>query len=155
MSKRPIAPLPTRRPESGIATRGSGFSLIELMIAMVLGLVVISGVVSVFLASQQSYRTNQALGDVQDGSRMAFELMARDIRDAGLTGCNNNGRVANVLQPSPTDWWGDWANAVHGYGPSQTDPAVAFGTASGSRGFRNGFAYAPGGGQHGIERRQQ
>ena len=115
----------------------SGFTLIELMVAMLLGLVVIGGVVSVFLANQRSYRTNQALGDVQDGSRIAFETMARDIRDAGLTGCSNNGRVANVLNNSPTGggtaWWANWNNAVVGFGGSQTDPAVAIGTAEKQR----------------------
>lgn len=133
MSTRLIILPDTVWPALGATRRTCGFTLIELMIAMVLGLIVISGVISVFLASQQSYRTNQALGDVQDGSRMAFELMARDIRDAGLTGCNNNGRVANVLKPSAVNWWADWGNAVHGYGATQTDPAVAIGTVTGTR----------------------
>lgn len=113
--------------------RAGGFTLVELMIAMLLGLVVIGGVVSVFIAGQRSYATNKAIADVQDGARIAFELMARDIRDAGLTGCNNNGRVANVLTNPTAQWYTDWNNAVHGYGPSQVDPAVAFGTAAGDR----------------------
>jgi len=108
-----------------------GFTLIELMVAMLLGLIVIAGVVSVFLAGQQSYRTNQALGDVQDGSRLAFEMMARDIRDAGLTGCNNNGRIANVLNPvAGSGWWTNLGVALIGYTTGQVDPAVAFGTTS-------------------------
>lgn len=107
-----------------------GFSLIELMIAMLLGLIVIGGVISVFLAGQRSYVTNTALEDVQDGSRIAFEMMARDIRDAGLTGCGNRDRVTNVLNNGPTaggtSWWADWSNAVHGYGTGTTtaDPAL-------------------------------
>jgi len=112
----------------------AGFTLIELMVAMLLGLIVIGGVVSVFLANQRSYRTNQALSDVQDGSRIAFEMMARDIRDAGLTGCNNNGRVANVVNPSGAAWWNDWSNAVRGYGSGTTaDPALTVGTAAGNQ----------------------
>ncbi|TAM60868.1 MAG: prepilin-type N-terminal cleavage/methylation domain-containing protein [Rhodanobacter sp.] len=111
--------------------RAHGFTLIELMVAMLLGLIVIAGVVSVFLAGQQSYRTNQALGDVQDGSRLAFEMMARDIRDAGLTGCNNNGRIANVLNPvAGSGWWTNLGVALIGYTTGQVDPAVAFGTTS-------------------------
>lgn len=106
-----------------------GFSLIELMIAMLLGLVVIGGVTSVFLAGQQTYRANEALSDVQDSSRIAYELVARDIRDAGLTACNNDGRVANVLKNQGTDWYANWGNALHGYDGSSTatqvDPAVA------------------------------
>lgn len=115
-----------------------GFTLIELMVAMLLGLIVIAGVTSVFLAAQQSYRTNQALGDVQDGSRISFEMMARDIREAGLAGCTNNGRIANVLSNGPNGsatpaWWADWSNAVHGYSAGQTDPAVTTGTGQGQR----------------------
>lgn len=113
-------------------TRASGFTLIELMIAMLLGLVVIAGVTSVFLAGQQSFRTNDSLAEVQDSSRVAFELMARDIREAGLTGCNSaNNRVTNVLANSPGNsaapaWWADWSNAVHGYdvSSSPSDPAL-------------------------------
>lgn len=114
----------------GPARSSPGFTLIELMVAMVLGLIVVGGVVSVFLANQRTYRTNQALGDVQDSSRLAFEMMARDIREAGLTGCNNNGRMANVLNNKSTAWWADWGNAVHGYGSgTAADPALTVGTA--------------------------
>ncbi|RCS31264.1 prepilin-type N-terminal cleavage/methylation domain-containing protein [Rhodanobacter denitrificans] len=120
-------PGPTRPP--------AGFTLIELMVAMLLGLIVIAGVASVFLANQRTYRTNQALGDVQDGSRIAFELLARDIRNAGLNPCNNGDRMGNVLNNSGTDWWANWSNAVHGYSGSQGDPATGgvFGTGVGQR----------------------
>ncbi len=121
------------------ARSSSGFTLIELMIALLLGLIVIAGVVSVFLANQRAYRTNEALGDVQDGSRAAFELMARDIRQAGLTGCDNSGRVGNVLNNGPVkagagaDWWATWSNAtsnvIHGYDRTQTDVALTARTA--------------------------
>jgi type IV pilus assembly protein PilW len=115
------------------ARSAAGFSLIELMIAMLLGLIVIGGVVSVFLANQQSYRTNQALGDVQDSSRTAFEMMAQDIRNAGLTGCDSGGGIANVLTNKGTAWWANWNNALRGYGSAQTDPAAASGTGGGQR----------------------
>ena len=124
--------------------RAGGFTLIELMIAMLLGLVVIAGVTSVFLAGQQSFRTNNALSDVEDGSRIAFELMSRDIREAGLTGCDStSNRIANVLQNQSTGWWANWGNALHGYGGAnsngtdgdvnQADPAVTTGTGVGQR----------------------
>lgn len=110
--------------------RSRGFTLIELMVAMLLGLIVIAGVASVFLANLRSYHTNEALGDVQSNARIAFELMARDIRQAGLTGCvSNGGHVANVLGNGPNnggvEWWANWDNAVHGYGAGDTDPAVS------------------------------
>ena len=104
-----------------------GFTLIELMVAMLLGLIVIGGVVSVFIANLSSYDTNQALSEVQSGSRTAFELMARDIRDAGLTGCNNGEPIANVVNNSASTWWANWNNAVVGYDRTQTDPAIVSG----------------------------
>lgn len=112
-----------------------GFTLIELMVAMLLGLIVIGGVSSVFLANQQVYRSNAALGDVQDNTRMAFELLAQNIREAGLLGCSNNGQVANVLADGPynsgSDWWADWNNALHGY--TGANPALTSGTGSGQQ----------------------
>lgn len=110
-----------------------GFTLIELMIAMLLGLVVIAGVISVFLAVQRSYATNKALGDVQDSARTAFELMSRDIREAGVLGCGSNGRVANIITDPSTRWFTDLTHAFQGYGPTATDPAVGFGTTAGLR----------------------
>jgi type IV pilus assembly protein PilW len=62
-------------------------------------------------------------------------MMARDIRDAGLNGCNSipsSARMANVLNNGPNGsatkvWWADWNNSVHGYegGGSVADPALA------------------------------
>jgi len=106
----------------------SGFTLIELMVAMLLGLVVMGGVISVFLSNQQVYRTNKAISDVQDSARVAFEMMARDIRAAGVTGCDNSGRVANVLKS--TQWWANWGNAVRGYAAAQSDPVAGTNRAS-------------------------
>ncbi|HZP11006.1 MAG TPA: PilW family protein [Nevskiaceae bacterium] len=111
--------------------RPAGFTLVELMIAMVLGIMLVGGVSALFLSNKQSYGTNQSLGEVQDNTRIAFELLARDIRQAGLT-CNNNGRVTNVLNNAPpaggTDWWADFANAIRGYDNGVADPAVTSGT---------------------------
>src|SRR5579859_1413806 len=105
--------------------RVHGFTLIEMMVAMLLGLIVIGGVISVFLAGQQTYRTNEALGDVENGSRTAFELLARDLRNAGNTGCDtSSGRVANVVnQPDP--WYADWGDALLGYDDATKDPALS------------------------------
>lgn len=117
----------------GQASSARGFTLIELMVAMLLGLIVIAGVGSVFLANQRTYRTNHALGDVQDGARMAFELMARDVRDAGLTGCGNGGRISNVLNNPGSAWWKDWSVPIVGHAGGSADPAVTSGGATGNR----------------------
>lgn len=122
-----------RRIPSPVGRRVAGFTLIELMIAMILGLIVIAGVTSVFLAGQQSYRTNNALAEVEDGSRIAFELMARDIRGAGLSSCDStNSRIANALNGGSANWYADWGNPVHGYPDGSTDPALSGITGAGA-----------------------
>lgn len=110
-----------------------GFTLVELMISIVLGAIITAGLISVFLSNQQSYRTNQGLSEVQEGTRTAFELLARDIRTAGLTGCVNNNRLANVLVNNTTVWWENWASPVTGYESGVTDPSVSTGTSTGDR----------------------
>lgn len=119
------------RPEKVKRSQSAGFTILELMVALVLSLIIIAGVISIFLANKQSYRTNEGLGEIQDGARTAFELMARDIRTSGLTGCINNGRVANILTGG--QWWKDWNNPLIGYESGTTDPAVTTGTAAGNR----------------------
>ncbi len=114
-------------------SNSQGFTLVELMISIVLGAIITAGLISVFLSNQQSYRTSQGLSEVQEGTRTAFELIARDIRTAGLTGCVNNNRVANVLNNSSTVWWVNWGNPVIGYDNGVTDPAVTTGTSTGNR----------------------
>lgn len=123
-SHRHVSPT-AARPKSGNA----GFTLIELMIALVLGLVVIAAAIAVFLSNKQAYVTNDALSEIQDNSRVAFELMARDIRQAGLIPCGDNGRIANVLSDGPNaggsvDWFANFSNAVYGYDDATTDPAL-------------------------------
>lgn len=105
-----------------------GFTLIELMVAMVLGLLIVGGATSMIIANQQSYRTNEALSQVQESGRTAFELLARDTREAGISGCDSSGRMANVLDTTGgTAWWQTWVG-VSGYEGSMVNPAVPTGT---------------------------
>ena len=115
-----------RGPSRSTVHRSRGMTLVELMISMVLGLVVIGSVISVLVANKQSYRTNEALAQVQESARTAFELLARDVQQAGSTGCDNTGRIANVLNPG-TEWWQTWFG-ITGYDAAQADPAVPVGT---------------------------
>lgn len=63
-----------------------GLSLIELLIAMVLGLLLIAGVMQVFLSSKQTYSTTSALSRTQESGRFASEFLSFDIRNTGYKG---------------------------------------------------------------------
>ena len=58
----------------------SGFSLIELMIALALGLFIMAAVIQLFIGSRQSYSTNEALARVQENGRFALEFIKPEIR---------------------------------------------------------------------------
>lgn len=85
-----------------------GFSLTELMIALVLGLILLGGAISVFLSNQATGRSNNAISEIQNIARIGSLLMSYDIRNAGFSGCNNV-RISNVIAISGArPDWGDW-----------------------------------------------
>ncbi|MDZ4398522.1 prepilin-type N-terminal cleavage/methylation domain-containing protein [Hydrogenophaga sp.] len=95
--------------------RQAGFSLIELMVALVLGLVVIGGVINIFLTNQQASRSNEDLSRMQESARLSFELMAREVRQVGGNACGAQ-VTANVLKNAATSWWANWdAGALEGF----------------------------------------
>lgn len=105
-----------------------GLTLVELMIAMLLGLIILGAVVSVFLANRVSYNAGENLGRVQENARLAFDLMARDIREAGGSGCGENLTEVNVLNGAnliPPTWWMSYAGGS-AYGVVAFDNAVAY-----------------------------
>lgn len=101
--------------------RQAGVSLIELLIAMALGLLVVGAVGYVFLGSKQTFRTQEGLARLQEDARFAFEIISQDLRMAGFAGCNrvNFATVyaaapANLLA-DPTLWYGILTNSPLGY----------------------------------------
>lgn len=118
--------------------RNRGFTLVELMISMVLGLVVVGGTISMVLANKRSYRTTEGLSQVQESSRTAYELLARDIREAGSVGCDGvSNRVANVVNGAPGVALLNFASGLKGYDNSASGDAIhgeiPVGTAVGQR----------------------
>lgn len=117
-----------------------GLSLIELMVALILGLLVVAAAIGIFLSNRQAYRATESVGRIQENARMAFELMARDVREAGGNACNssNNMSVINVLNTPATRWWSNWGrtpanaalgSALLGFGAGDVIPAMAVGGA--------------------------
>lgn len=71
-----------------------GMSLIELMIALVIGLLLMLGAVQILAASRSAYQLSQGMARVQENGRFAMDYLAHDIRMAGHMGCESDlGRV--------------------------------------------------------------
>lgn len=64
--------------------RQIGFSLTELMVALVLGLFLLAGVGQVYLGSKRSYNTQAGMSLVQENGRIGMHFLQRTIRLAGL-----------------------------------------------------------------------
>ena len=84
-------------------SRQSGVTLVELMIAMVVGLLLVGGILQVFSSSRYSYRVHEATSRMQESGRMALEIIGRDIRMADFWGCaSKTENVVNNLNSGGT-----------------------------------------------------
>ena len=97
--------------------RQSGFTLVELMIAMVLGLILTSGVLQIYLSNKQAYRTNEALARIQEDSRLLSDMLGRKIRMAGYRASPEKKRAE--IFPDASVYMG-----------GSTDGQVVYGTSS-------------------------
>jgi len=66
--------------------RTAGFSLIELMIAMTIGLLLLSGLAMIFVNSSDSNRELQKTAQQIENGRYAVEIISQDLRLAGFYG---------------------------------------------------------------------
>lgn len=81
--------------------RQSGFTLIELMVAMALGLIILIGVMNVLLINMQTQRVQEGISRMQESARFALEEMSINIRNAGYLGCiSDPSQMVNTLNSS-------------------------------------------------------
>ncbi|MBM67856.1 MAG: hypothetical protein CME43_00055 [Haliea sp.] len=63
-----------------------GFSLVEFMVAMTLGLILIAGAVSVYLGTKRSYNEVEQVASLAENSRFAVQVLNDALRHAGFFG---------------------------------------------------------------------
>lgn len=84
-----------------------GLGLIEIMIALGISAILLTGVLQIFITSKQSYRTLEANARLQESGRFATDFIAEDLRMAGFTGCyrGNTAAINNILvDPDAFNW---------------------------------------------------
>jgi type IV pilus assembly protein PilW len=77
---------PMRNPAKHFAR---GLSLIELMVALVIGALLMAGAVTVFVQSRNTYRANDTVSRMQEAGRYALDVISPDVRLAGFWGLTN------------------------------------------------------------------
>jgi len=82
-----------------------GFSLVELLIAMTLGLIIMGGMIAVFSSNKSSSELNTAMANIQENARFAVGALSKDIRMSGFQGCLDSRRglleVKSLRSPVP------------------------------------------------------
>jgi type IV pilus assembly protein PilW len=69
-----------------INTNQRGLSLVEIMVALTIGLVVSGAVGTIFIQSKNSYTQNDEINYLQDNGRYALNVLASDLEVAGFFG---------------------------------------------------------------------
>jgi len=94
----------------------AGFSMVELMVAITLSLLLLTGVVAIFSSSRVSYETTSQLSRVQETGRFALEQLSRHIRSAGFRGCARQPNfVSTALADGTALPWDFMGGAVRGF----------------------------------------
>jgi type IV pilus assembly protein PilW len=80
----------------------AGFGLVELMIAVTLGILLSTAVVQVFLATSTSSKMLDSMAQIQENARFAMRFLSREIRMAGYMGCSSIGAASfnNIAEPT-------------------------------------------------------
>ena len=109
-----------------------GFTLVELMVSIVISSIIMLGVVSLYSSSRKGQKINESLSRIQENLRYAADMISRDVRMAGYSGCKSTSSTNAVNTGSlPTFAF----QHITGFenGATFPSPYPAIGTASGNR----------------------
>ncbi len=98
------------------ARRQRGLTLIEILVAVTISLILLSGVMQIFMSSKQTYRFQESMARLQENGRFAIDFITRELRMAGFTGCFNQDptQMENILNDTGNFAW-DVNNLMEGY----------------------------------------
>lgn len=105
--------------------RQRGVTLVELMVALLLGLLITGGVLQVFAANRASYEFNDGLSRLQENGRFALDTLAYHVRLAGYFGCVWGVPVTNNLN-GPTSFAFKFDEGLSGFEANNTDVGDTF-----------------------------
>ena len=122
----------------------AGLSIVELMVALTIGLILLAALTRLFAVSRSTYTLEEGLARVQESGRFAMEFLAQDIRMAGYIGCasSTNTTVQNHLN-NPTDYGVDSTQhfSGHRYTGSGGNPSALADWTPALPGTVNGIVY--------------
>lgn len=104
------------------ATTLRGFSIVEMMVALSIGLILTLGVVQLFATNKANYEVTDDLSMLQENARFAMNFIMNDLRRVGYFGCPDNisTMTNNIVVNDPADVGDLWdlSFSLEGYDPS-------------------------------------
>jgi len=116
---------------SSFRLRGAqrGVTMIELMIALLLGIVLTGGTIQIFISNRATYAFNEGLARLQENGRFALDTLSYHARLAGYLGCLSEVPRYNNLN-TPTTLPFNFEEGLGGYEAIGTSPGEAFAAAA-------------------------
>jgi type IV pilus assembly protein PilW len=96
----------------------SGFSLVEVMVSVTLGIILSIAIIAVYIAQKNIYRTNVSQASIQSAENAISELITPTIRSTGFCGCSTILQALSNLHtggPPPLGTLGSTPSMVMGY----------------------------------------
>lgn len=76
-----------------VLTSASGFTLIELMLAMLIGLIIMGGVMQMFITTRDTQRSSEEQTQLVADARFVLDSISYDLRHAGIWGGTNESNL--------------------------------------------------------------
>jgi type IV pilus assembly protein PilW len=114
--------LAIRRRRAGQA----GISLIETLVALALGLALVSVAFNLYVSNRSVFRQIEAMTRLQESASIAAALLENDLRHAAGVLCRKGAPMTNLLKSSTNGYEAplSLASGVRGYQSTQTDGIV-------------------------------
>lgn len=78
-------------------TQQTGIGIIEIMVALVISLLLLTGVIQIYQNTKRSYNATENLSRTQESGRFAMHMLAESIRSTGFLPCLKPAKTANVV----------------------------------------------------------
>lgn len=98
----------------------AGFTIVEIMVALVISLILLAGIIQIFVSAKATYNMQEGMSRVQENARFAMDFLERRVREAGFYGCSTSvGNFTNTLKNKTTNPY-NFGTPAEGYDANGT-----------------------------------
>lgn len=110
----------------------SGFTIPELLVTAVIGMVILGVIASLYFANRRVYQFQESYARLQETGRYLVGRVGTDVRNATYSGCGALSTLVNVVSNNTTSWWLNTGRMVWGYDQGGAKPAELSGSVADS-----------------------